>query len=158
MSSLMWGSSAARSTRSDLRKLPGSAGGLAASAAARSSSTGRTGWIRKIPGLVWAAATQASNTAEAEATCLDRFLSGILQCYPRSSSRKVRICHGANRSGELAAPMGCREFALPALIAEGGRIGQAAMLVHAQVRLAAARVTCRHDDAFGGDEIGRATG
>src|ERR1035441_6394912 len=50
MSSLMWGSSAARSTRSDLRKLPGSAGGLAASAAARSSSTGRTGWIRKIPG------------------------------------------------------------------------------------------------------------
>src|ERR1035441_2643057 len=63
MSSLMRGSSPARSTRSDCRKLPCSAGGWAASAAARSSATGRTGWMRKILGLIWAGAAQASSRA-----------------------------------------------------------------------------------------------
>src|ERR1700691_356340 len=60
MSSLMRGSSAATSTRSDLRKLPCSAGGCAVSASTRSSATGRTGWIRKMPGRVWATAAYTS--------------------------------------------------------------------------------------------------
>src|SRR5580658_824869 len=76
MSSLIRGSSVVRSVRSGARKCPVSAGGLAANASTRSSATGRTGWMRKIPGLVWAARAQARNSAEAT-----WFRNGTIQCY-----------------------------------------------------------------------------
>jgi hypothetical protein len=48
MSSLIVGSSLINSTRSGLRKVPGSGGGCSLSASARNSSTGRRGVIRKL--------------------------------------------------------------------------------------------------------------
>src|SRR5690349_12014449 len=51
MSSLTVGSNLMSSTRSDLRNVPFSLGGCAARASFRNASTGRCGWIRKIPSV-----------------------------------------------------------------------------------------------------------